>query len=93
MADKFLLPSMLKICERYKLSKPIGGVLIAVGVSMPELTATMLSFQRHGVKMTEFGLALVIGGLAFGISMVPVVAYVLNFGCKNKRAPQKHTLE
>lgn len=44
MADKFLLPSMLKICKDYKLSKPIGGVLIAIGVSMPELTATMLSF-------------------------------------------------
>ena len=44
MADKFLLPSMIKICNEYNLSKPIGGVLIAVGVSMPELTATMLSF-------------------------------------------------
>jgi len=30
--------------------------------------------------MTEFGLALVIGGLAFATSMVPVVAYTLNFG-------------
>jgi Ca2+/Na+ antiporter len=85
MADKFLLPSMLNICKKYSLSKPIGGVLIAVGVSIPELTATMLSFQRHGVKMTEFGLALVIGGLAFATSMIPVVAYLLNFGLKVKR--------
>lgn len=30
--------------------------------------------------MTEFGLALVIGGLAFATSIVPVVAYTLNFG-------------
>ena len=44
MADRFLLPSMIKICKDYSLSKPIGGVLIAIGVSMPELTATMLSF-------------------------------------------------
>ena len=85
MADKFLLPSMIRICKEYKLSKPIGGVLIAIGVSMPELTATMMSFQRHGVKMTEFGLALVIGGLAFAASMIPVVAYTLNFGCRKKR--------
>lgn len=85
MADQFLLPSMIKICKEYDLSKPIGGVLIAIGVSMPELTATMLSFQQHGVKMTEFGLALVIGGLAFAVSMIPVVAYTMNFGCRKKR--------
>ena len=35
--------------------------------------------------MTEFGLALVIGGLGFAVSMIPVVAYTLNFGCKHKR--------
>lgn len=88
MADKFLLPSMIKICKEYNLSKPIGGVLIAIGVSMPELTATMLSFQRHGVKMTEFGLALVIGGLAFAVCMIPVVAYLINFGlCFARPAP------
>ena len=35
--------------------------------------------------MTEFGLALVIGGLAFAASMIPVVEYTLNFGCRKKR--------
>ena len=85
IADKFLLPSMFNICNKYTLSKPIGGVLIAVGSSISELSATMLSFQRHGVKMTEFGLALVIGGLAFSASMVPVIGYLLNFGFKTKR--------
>jgi len=84
---------MLNICKKYNLSKPIGGVLIAVGVSIPELTATMLSFQRHGVKMTEFGLALVIGGLAFASSMIPVVAYLLNFGIKVKRPAQDDSPE
>ena len=44
MAEKFLLPSMIKICDDYYISKPVGGVLIAVGMSMPELTATMMSF-------------------------------------------------
>jgi len=44
MADKFLLPSMIQICKENNLSKPIGGILIAIGVSMPELTATMISF-------------------------------------------------
>lgn len=49
---------------------------------MTELTAALLSFQRHGVKMTEFGLALIIGGLAFSISFIPVLAYVMNYGIK-----------
>lgn len=35
--------------------------------------------------MTEFGLALVIGGLGFAVSMIPVVAYTLNFGCRKAR--------
>lgn len=35
--------------------------------------------------MTEFGLALVIGGLAFSASMIPVIAYLINFGCRKKR--------
>lgn len=35
--------------------------------------------------MTEFGLALVIGGLVFGDLAIPAVAYALNFGCRKKR--------
>lgn len=67
------------------MSKSIAGVLIAVGVSMPELTATMISFQQHGVKMTEFGLALVVGGAVFADLAIPAVAYLLNFGCRKPR--------
>ncbi len=43
--------------------------------------------------MTEFGLALVIGGLAFAASMIPVVAYLLNFGIKCKRPAQDDSPE
>ena len=35
--------------------------------------------------MTEFGLALVVGGLVFADMMIPVVAYLLNFGFMQKR--------
>ena len=93
MADKFLLPAMISLCDKFKLSKSIGGVFIAAGISLTELTATLLAFHRHGVKMTEFGLALVIGGLAFSVSMIPVVAYVMNFGCRKKRPPPELTQE
>ena len=85
MVDKFLQPAILTICDKYKLSKSIGGVLIAVGVSMTELTAALLSFQRHGVKMTEFGMALIIGGLAFSASLIPVLGYLMNFGYSQPR--------
>jgi len=37
--------------------------------------------------MTEFGLALVIGGLSFAVTMIPVVAYTLNFGFIKPRPP------
>lgn len=45
MAEKFLLPAMINICDRYGHSKAIGGVFIAIGVSVTELTATILSFN------------------------------------------------
>ena len=82
-----MMPSLQSISERYHLSKDITGIMVAIGSSVPELTTTILSFMRHGVKMTEFGLALVIGGLAFAASMIPVVAYLLNFGLRVKRPP------
>lgn len=93
MVDKFLQPAMLNICTTYKLSKSIGGVLVAVGVSVTELTAALLSFQRHGVKMTEFGLALIFGGLAFSASFIPVIAYLINFGIKEPRPEKSKSIE
>lgn len=44
MADKFLLPAMISLCDKFKLSKSIGGVFIAAGISLTELTATLLAF-------------------------------------------------
>jgi hypothetical protein len=35
--------------------------------------------------MTEFGLALVVGGLVFGDLMIPAVAYFMNYGVMQKR--------
>jgi len=92
MVDKYLQPAIIAICDTYKLSKSIGGVLIAVGVSVTELTACCLSFQRHGVKMTEFGMAMNIGGLAFSVSLIPVLAYAMNYGF-NKPRPEAPTTE
>ena len=36
--------------------------------------------------MTEFGLALVVGGLVFADLMIPAVAYLLNNGMMEARA-------
>ena len=44
--------------------------------------------------MTEFKLALVIGGLAFAASIIPFVPYTLNFCCRLKSpAPPTDNLE
>lgn len=87
MCDEFLMPAIMKCGQKYGLSKTLAGVLLALGVTVPELIVTMLSFHRHGVKMTEFGLAVVFGGMCFACTMIPVVAYSLNFGCRKKRPP------
>ena len=93
ICDLFLMPAMMAISGKYGMSKTIAGVFIAVGVTMPEVVVTMLSFQRHGTKMTEFGLACNFGGAAFSYTMIPAVAYLLNFGIINKRPEQPSNLK
>ena len=44
ICDLFLMPAMMAISEKYGMSKTIAGVFIAVGVTLPEMIVTMLSF-------------------------------------------------
>jgi Ca2+/Na+ antiporter len=71
------MPSLLAIAKRYKLSRDITGIVVAIGNSVPELTTTMLSFMKHGVKMTEFGVASNVGCAIFSITVVPATAILL----------------
>jgi Ca2+/Na+ antiporter len=88
MCDNFLMPSILNVSNKYGLSKTTAGVLIAMGVCVPELIVTMLAFHSHGVKETEFGLAVVFGGMCWACTMIPSIAYILNFGCRKTRPEQ-----
>lgn len=74
IAEHFLMPSLMNISRRYGMSRDLTGIIVAVGNSVPELTTTILSFLKHGVKMTEFGLASNIGSAVFTITVVPAVA-------------------
>ena len=65
----------------------MAGILIAFGIAVPELVVTLLSFQRHGIKMTEFGLATVFGSVCFCVTFVPAAAYLINYGCCKARPP------
>jgi len=56
------------------LSKDVTGIVVALGGLAPELTTTMISFMRHGVKMTEFGIATNLGCALFTITVVPALA-------------------
>jgi Ca2+/Na+ antiporter len=38
------MPAMMAISEKYGMSKTIAGIFIAVGVTLPEVIVTMLSF-------------------------------------------------
>jgi Ca2+/Na+ antiporter len=59
------------------------GIVVAIGNLIPELTTTILSFLRHGVKMTEFGVACNLGSACFTITVVPAVAFLLTQGSSN----------
>ena len=83
MSEKFLMPSLNNISKNYGLNQSITGIMLAFGIAVPELAVTLLSFQRHGIKMTEFGLASTFGSVVFCTTFVPAFAYFVNFGiCK-----------
>eukprot|EP00347_Sterkiella_histriomuscorum_P017945 403347382 len=74
IAEKFLMPSLMNISRRYNMSRDLTGILVALGNLVPELTTTILSFLKHGVKMTEFGVACNVGTSVFVVTVVPAVA-------------------
>lgn len=86
IAEKFMMPSLMNISRRYNMSWDLTGILVALGSLVPELTTTILSFLKHGVKMSEFGVACNIGTSLFVITVVPAVAILLTMkdDSKNK---------
>lgn len=85
VAEHFLMPSLLNISKRYKLSRDVTGIVVAIGNSVPELTTTMLSFMKHGVKMTEFGIASNIGCGVLTITVVPAIAILATMGSDSSK--------
>jgi Ca2+/Na+ antiporter len=85
IAEKFLMHSLENITTRYNLSQNIAGILVAFGVAVPEVVVTILSFQRHGIKMTEFGVATIFGSVCFATAFVPAAAHLVNYGLKDSR--------
>ena len=77
VAEHYLMPSLLNISRRYGLNRDVTGIVVAVGNSVPELTTTLLSFFKHGVKMTEFGVASNVGCALFTITVVPACAILM----------------
>ena len=64
------------------------GMMIAFGLSVPELIVLKISFEEHGGLATEFAMALIFGGVCFGLAMIPAIAYFFVFGCRQKRPAQ-----
>jgi len=44
MAEKYLMPSLLNISNRYGLNRDVTGLLFAFGALLPELGITILAF-------------------------------------------------
>jgi Ca2+/Na+ antiporter len=85
IADKFLMKSLENISSRYNLSQSIAGMLIAFGVAVPEVVVTILSFQRHGIKMTEFGMATILGSVCFATCFIPAAAHLATYGLQKPK--------
>jgi len=85
IAEKYLMPCLMNISKRYNMSRDLTGILVALGNLVPELTTTILSFLKHGVKMTEFGISCNVGTSLFVITVVPAIAILatISGGSKN----------
>ncbi len=77
IADKFLMPALMNVSRKYSLNKEMTGIVVAMGNLIPDITTTIQSFMRHGVKMTEFGIACNIGVSVFVITVVPATVVLL----------------
>lgn len=64
--------------------------MVAVGNLVPELTTTVLSFLRHGIKMTEFGVASNVGGSVLVVTVIPAVAILLTTTTQEKSPIRKY---
>ena len=78
IADKFLLPSLQNISQRYNLSRDWTGIVVALGNLVPELALTVISFASHGIKMSEVAIACNVGCAACAISVVPAIAVLVS---------------
>ena len=85
MAEKFLMPSLNNISKYYNLSASVTGILCAFGLAVPELSVTLLSFTKHGIKMTEFGVGTIFGSVVFCVTFVPAFAYFVVYGITKER--------
>lgn len=63
--------------------------MVAVGNLVPELTTTVLSFLRHGIKMTEFGVASNVGGSVLVVTVIPAVAILLTTTSTQQKSPMR----
>ncbi|CDW80524.1 ca2+:cation antiporter family [Stylonychia lemnae] len=89
IAEKYLMPCLMNISKRYNMSRDLTGILVAIGNLVPELTTTILSFLKHGVKMTEFGIACNVGTSIFVITVVPAVAILMTIQGNTQNARQE----
>jgi Ca2+/Na+ antiporter len=83
VTDRIVLPALINISKKYGLSRDLTGIIVAIGNLIPETTTTILSFFRHGVKLTEFAIAVNVGGSVFIITVVPALAMLTTYGIKS----------
>jgi len=60
------MPCLEKLSEKYDFSETATGILVAVGISIPELTTNLLSSFSFKRETLGYGFGAIVGSGAFG---------------------------
>jgi len=62
------LACLEKLGQIFRLNDYSKGVILALGISVPEMTTNLLSVFNNDKAMIEYGLGAIVGSGVFGIS-------------------------
>lgn len=66
LVNTFLMPCLERLSEKYNFSETATGILVALGISIPELTTNLLSSFSFKRETIGYGFGAIVGSGAFG---------------------------
>lgn len=66
LVNTFLMPCLEQISKKFRFSETGTGILVALGISIPELTTNLISAFSFRRETIGYGFGAIVGSGAFG---------------------------